>query len=239
MNNAMSKAIMVVATLAWTGLLPAARGANIPASLKFSHSREITNAYLPLAQVRQDILEGKENGKPVRIERTAKPDLRKTFTIRGQKVEALAFEDREFADGKLTEVTTDYFAQADDGTVYYLGEDVDEYENGKVSGHSGAWLLGKDTKTPGVLLPGKPKVGDKFKSEDVSKKIREADEIVSLSETVTVPAGTYKNCLKIKETPADGEIEYKYFAPGIGCVREVPADGDVQLKVHETNAAPK
>jgi len=95
-------------------------------------------------------------------------------------------------------------------------------------------MLGKDTKTPGVLMPGHPKVGDKFKSEDVSKTISEEDEVVSLSESVTVPAGSYQNCLKIKEKLADGEIEYKYFAAGVGCVREVPAEGDVLLKTHET-----
>ena len=78
-------------------------------------------------------------------------------------------EDREYAGGKLAEVTLDYFAQADDGTVYYLGEDVDEYKDGKVVGHSGAWLLGKDTQKPGVLMPAHPEIGDKFKSEDVPK----------------------------------------------------------------------
>jgi len=88
-------------------------------------------------------------------------------------------------------------------------------------------MFGKDTKTPGVLMPGNPKVGDKFKSEDVSQDIHEEDEVLSLSETVTVPAGTYKNCLKLREKLADGEIEHKYFARGIGCVREVPAEGDV------------
>jgi hypothetical protein len=210
----------------------AARSTKVLASLKFSHPRDITNPYLPLAWLKQDILEGKEGGKTVRIERTAKPDLHKTFKIGKQMVEALAVEDREFENGELSEVAMDYFAQADDGTVLYLGEEVDEYKNGKVVGHPGAWMFGKDTQTPGVLMPGHPEVGHKFKSEDVSKAIHEEDEVLSVSETVAVPAGTYKNCLKIKEKLADGDVEYKYFAPGIGCVREVPAEGDVLLKSH-------
>src|SRR5882757_5220276 len=44
------------------------------AGLKFSHPRDITNPYLPLGSLKQDILEGKEGGKHVRIERTAKPE---------------------------------------------------------------------------------------------------------------------------------------------------------------------
>jgi hypothetical protein len=204
------------------------------ANLKFSHPRDITNPYLPLASLKQDILDGKEGSKTVRIERTAKPDLHKKFKIGKQTVEALAVEDREVENGELAEVAMDYFVQADDGTVLYLGEDVDEYKNGKIASHEGSWMFGKDTKTPGVMIPGHPKVGDIFKSEDVSKDINEVDEVLAIGETITTPAGAYPNCLKLKETLADGAIEFKYFAPGIGCVREVPAEGDVLLKSHST-----
>ena len=200
---------------------------------RFSHPREITNPYLPLAFLKQDILEGSEDGSKVRVERTAMPGKHKSFKIGDQTVEAAAFEDREFGNGKLKEVTLDYFAQDDEGTVYYLGEDVEEYTDGKVSGHSGAWLLGVQTSHPGVLLPAHPKIGDKFKSEDVPNITTEDDEVVSVSETVKVPAGTYTNCLKVKEM-SDGEVEYKYYAPGVGCVKEVPGKGEVLLKSHAT-----
>ena len=212
-----------------------AKGEKVSATMKFSHPRDITNPLLPLAYLKQDILEGTEGGVKTRVERTMMPKIRKTFTIAGQKVESLVMEDREFKDGKLAEVTLDYFAQDDEGTVYYLGEDVDEYENGKVVNHEGAWLLGKDTQTPGVMIPAHPKVGDKFKSEDVNKEIHEDDEIVSVSETVSVPAGTYENCVKVKETLADGTTEFKFHAPGVGWVREVPAGGDEVLISHTTN----
>ena len=202
------------------------------AAVKFSHPREITNPYLPLTSLKQDILEGKEGSKELRIERTMKPDIRKTFKVGKQTIEVLVMEDREFEGGKLAEITLDYFAQADDGTVYYLGEDVDEYKDGKVVGHSGAWLYGKQTKIPGLLMPGNPTVGDKFRSEDVPKITTEDNEVLSLSETVTMPAGTYQNCLKIKEVLSDGGIEYKYYAKGVGCVRELPEGGDVVLKAH-------
>lgn len=208
------------------------------ASLKFTRPLEITHPFLPLATLKQDILEGTEGGKKVRVERTRMPQT-KTIQFNGKPVEALVFEDRVFENGKLAEVALDYYAQADDGTVCYLGEDVDEYKDGKVIGHEGTWLLGKDTQIPGVIMPARPKVGDKFKVEDVSKEIHEDDEVLSVSETVTVPAGTYKNCLKIKEVLADGKIEFKYFARGVGCVKEVPADGELLLKSHETTKAKK
>ena len=213
----------------------AASGEKISAVMKFSHPRDITNPLLPLAYLKQDILEGSEGGMKVRIERTILPNKHKKFEIAGQTIDTLVMEDREIKNGALEEVTLDYFAQDDEGNVYYLGEDVNEYdEKGKVKGHSGAWLFGKDTQHVGVIIPAHPKVGDKFMSEDVNKEIREDDEVVAVGETVSVPAGKFENCVKVKEVLADGEIEFKYYAPGVGVVREVPAGGDVVLKSHKS-----
>ena len=198
----------------------------------FSHPRRITNPYLPLASLKQDILENKSG----RVERTARPDVHKTIQAGGQTIEALTVEDREYnAGGELKEATLDYFAQDDDGNIYYLGEDVDEYANGNVTGHGGAWLLGKDTQTPGLLMPAHPKVGDKFKSEDALPITWEADKVVSMSETATVPAGTFSDCLKIKERASDGDTEYKLYAPGIGCIEEIEGRDPLVLKSHSTN----
>jgi len=199
---------------------------------KFSHPRDITNPYLPLGLLKQDILENKSE----RVERTARPEVHKTFQIGSQTVEALTVEDREYtASGDLTEATLDYFAQDDDGNVYYLGEDVDVYKHGKITGHSGAWLLGRDTKIPGVLLPAHPKVGDKFQSENVPGITREDDEVVSVSETLTVPFGTFHDCVKVKEHASDGATEFKLYAPGVGVIAEMDSDEGLLLKSHSTN----
>jgi hypothetical protein len=81
-------------------------------------------------------------------------------------------------------------------------------------------------------MPAHPKIGDKFKSEDAPPITWEQDEVISLSETVTVPAGTFQNCIKIKEIASDGDTEYKLYAPGVGVVREMSPDSDVPLKSH-------
>ncbi len=210
-----------------------ARGAEVLKGVKFSNPRNITNLYLPLSNTKLDVLEGKEGGAKLRVERTAKPEMKKSFKIGDQMVETLVFEDRAYEDGKLVEVALDYFAQDDNGTVFYLGEDVDEYEDGKIVGHDGSWLYGKDTPAPGVIMGSKPTVGQKWRTEDVSDEIGEQNEVVSINETVKTPAGTYDNCVKVKEDLADGTVEYKYYAPGVGVVREQPHDGDVFLKSHE------
>ena len=215
----------------------ATRAKQVLEGATFSRPREITNPYLPLANLKQDILEGMEAGKKFRIERTAKPDLHKTFKIGDKTIETLVFEDRAYEDGQLVEVATDYFAQDDNGAVYYFGEDVDEYEKGKIVGHEGAWLFGKDTPAPGILFPAQPKLNQKWRSEDVSSDISEIDELISMTEKVVTPSGTYENCAKVKEYLADGTIEFKYYAKGIGVVREQPEDGDTFLVSHNATIA--
>ena len=216
----------------------AARAEKLLAGVKFSHPRDIDNTHLPLAKLKQDIIEGSEDGKKTRVERTLKPEVHKTFKVADQTVESLCMEDRIFVNGVIEEVALDYFAQDDAGTVYYLGEDVDEYdENGKLAKHNppdDAWLTGKDTPVPGVIMPAHPKVGDTFKSEDVSATVDESDEVVALDASTAVPAGKFENCLKMKETLADGSVEFKLYAPGVGVVRETPATGDELLISHTT-----
>ena len=201
-----------------------------PSLPTFTHPREITNPYLPLGSLKQDVLVSKHD----RVERTAKPELHKTFQIGNQTVEALVVEDREYQNGALEEVALDYFAQDDAGAVYYLGEDVDEYKNGKISGHSGAWLYGKDTRRLGLLIPAHPKIGDKFKSEDVPGITTEDDEVISVSQTGKASGVTYKNCIQIKEKLSDGQTEYKLYAAGVGCVKESEPDAQFVLKSHKT-----
>ena len=106
-KNICLKSILAVALLASGYSVVFAGETTAPA---FSHPREITNPYLPLASLKQDILENKDE----RVERTAKPEANKIFHIGGQPIAALAVEDKEFAGGKLTEITLDYFAQDDD-----------------------------------------------------------------------------------------------------------------------------
>jgi hypothetical protein len=46
-------------------------------------------------------------------------------------------------------------------------------------------------------------------------------KIVSVSERVATPAGTFENCLKTEEsTPLEPGREFKLYAPGVGLIRD-------------------
>ncbi len=197
----------------------------------FSNPTAITNPYLPLSSLAQDVLEGTEGGNPAKVVRTRAPGTL-VFTVDGQQVQTVIVVDSAFVSGQLIEVAHDYFAQSDNGDVYYFGEDVDLYTNGQITSHEGAWRFGVNTNTLGLLFPAAPKVGDKFRSESVPGVTQENDEVVSVSETVTVPVGTYQNCVKIREMIPGEADEFKLYAPGVGVIQEIPSDGQVALKSH-------
>lgn len=132
-------------------------------------------------------------------------------------------EERETQGGRLEEVSRNYFAfDKATGDIYYFGEDVDMYDaNGRVKSHEGGWLSGVNGARFGLMMPGKPEVGDRYQQEIAPGVAMDRAQIVSLTETVKVPAGTFKDCLKTKESSAlEKGVEAKLYAPGIGLLRD-------------------
>ena len=222
--------IFILATSMLVALSPlqvAAQSAN-PV---FSHPTRILNPYLPFATLKQDILIGKSGSQTARVERTTLNRTR-TFTFQGHPIQTMIVVDKDFIGGKLEEVTFDYFAESDDGGVYYFGEDVNEYQNGTIVGHSGAWHYGVETNFLGLIIPGRPQVGQKFQAENVPGITKENDEIVSVTAKIRLGIGSYQNVVKIKESYPDGSVEYKYYVPSVGTVSEIAPDGTVNLRQH-------
>lgn len=147
--------------------------------------------------------------------------LNETKTIDG--VEARVVEDREMKNGQLVELTRDYYAiDAVTNDVYYMGEDVDVYRNGKVVSHEGAWISGVKGAKFGLMMPGDPKVGQKFYQEQAPGVGMDRAEILSIEEKVTTPAETFEKCVHAVET---SEVEkslrdHKWYARGVGPVKD-------------------
>jgi hypothetical protein len=143
-----------------------------------------------------------------------------TKTVDGVTVGVL--EEREEKNGKLIEVSRNYFAtDKATGDVYYFGEDVDNYKDGKIINHESAWLAGEKGARFGLMIPGKPAKGDRFYQEIAPKVAMDRVEIVSVDETVKTPAGTFQHCVHLRETtPLESDVSHKYYAPGIGMIKD-------------------
>ena len=143
-----------------------------------------------------------------------------TKTVDG--VATAVLEEREEKDGQLIEISKNYFAtDQKTGDVYYFGEDVDNFKDGKLTNHDSAWLAGEKEARFGLFMPGKPKKGDKFYQEIAPKVALDRVEIVSVDETVKTPAGTFAHCVHFRETtPLEPDVSHKYYAPGIGMIKD-------------------
>ncbi len=146
--------------------------------------------------------------------------LPETKTVDGVTTGVL--EEREEIGGQLIEVSRNFFAtDRNTGDVYYFGEDVDNYKDGKIINHDSAWLAGKKGARFGLMIPGKPQVGDKFYQEIAPKVALDRVEVVSVDETVKTPADTFHHCVHLRETtPLEADVSHKYYAPGVGMIKD-------------------
>jgi len=178
------------------------------------------NPYFVLRPGYQLTLEGKESGKTVTLV-VSVLDERKL--VGG--IEARVVEERESEDGALVEISRNFMAiHKTTRDVYYLGEEVDIYRNGKIVDHEGAWMHGSKGAALGLLVPASPVVGQRYYQEVAPGVAMDRAQVVGISERLTTPAGTFEKCLKTEETtPLEpGGKEYKLYAPGVGLIQDGP-----------------
>ncbi len=174
------------------------------------------NAYFILEPGFQITLEGEEDGKPILKIVTV---LDQTRLVDG--VETRVVEEQEFEDGELIEVSRNFFAICQETSdVFYFGEDVDDYEDGEIVGHGGAWLAGVNGARPGILIPGTILLGAKYYQETDLEVALDRAENVALDSEVVTPYATFAETFETLETtPLEpGDESFKNYAPGIGLV---------------------
>jgi hypothetical protein len=211
-------------TYSGTGCAPPNERVDL-AKPSFTHSTTITNPLFPISQLRSAVLLGHVEGKPFRTETTLLPGTR-TVTWNGEQIPVLVSQYMAYLDGRLEEVALDRYAQADDGSVWYLGEDVFDYREGTIALTEGTWLAGRDG--PGaMIMPANPKVGAVYRTENAPGIVFEEVTVKSVSETVQGPSGPVSGAMIASELHSDGTSEDKIFAPGYGEFRTA-GGGDLE-----------
>ncbi|MFA6109990.1 MAG: hypothetical protein WDA75_14580 [Candidatus Latescibacterota bacterium] len=179
----------------------------------FSASTAVDNPYFPLVSGTELVYEGKGERGVIEV-------LSERRTVMG--IECVVVRDRAYEDGELVEDTYDWFAQDNDGNVWYFGEDSHEVKDGKYVNSHGSWEAGTDGALPGIIMLGKPLAGVWYRQEYYRGEAEDMGQVLALDETVTTPAGTFEHCLQTLDTNAlEPKVqEYKWYAPGIGVVKE-------------------
>src|SRR5258708_20693380 len=82
----------------------------------------------------------------------------------------------------------------------------------------GSWIGGERCAQPGIVMEANPQIGDSYRQEYLPGEAEDQADVVSLTETVTVPYGTFMNCVKTKEYTAlaPGDVENNYYCANVG-----------------------
>lgn len=195
----------------------------------FSNPTTIDNTYLPLIVGTVLTYEADtEDG----VETITTEVLNATRVVNG--VLCRVFNDKVTLDGLLIEDTNDWFAQDDDGNVWYMGEEVTNYEyddddNLLGTNNDGAWEAGVGGALPGIVMWADPESGVSYYQEYWEDEAEDLGFVVALSVEVELEDGTvYQDCLQVLDwNPLDpAGLEYKYYAPNVGLVKEEVVGGD-------------
>ncbi|MBA4140144.1 MAG: hypothetical protein H0X70_06510 [Segetibacter sp.] len=175
------------------------------------------NLYFILEPGYQLVLEGMDGKDKGHLAITVLNETKKIGNV-----ETRVVEENELVNGKTVEISRNFFAFCKEtGSVYYFGEEVDMYKDGKVVNHKGAWTAVGSNKA-GVAMPGLVLLGARYYQEIAPGIAMDRAEIISMNETKQTPAGNFINCLKIEETtPLElKDKEYKIYAPGVGLIQD-------------------
>lgn len=179
----------------------------------FSHPTEVTNPLFPVSEQHAVVFVGHVDGKPFRTEVTLLPGTR-PIDWGGQRIETLVSQYTAYLDGRIQEVAYDLYAQADDDSVWYFGEDVVDLAHGAIVTKEGTWLAGKDGPAQ-MIMPGDPSVGDVYRTENIPGVAFEQVTVKSVDKGLAGPLGPVSGMVG-EELHEDGTTELKQFADGYG-----------------------
>lgn len=173
----------------------------------------IDNPYLPMLPGARWTYGGTSDAKP---EETEIVVLDEKKTVMG--VPVVVVRDTVTSGGELKEDTIDWFAQDRDGNVWYFGEEVKDYENGKVSSTAGSWEAGVDGAVPGIVMPAKAEKGKAYRQEFQRGEAEDMFEILAVDTTTRANGRDYDQVIRTEDwTPLEPEVvEHKTYAPGVG-----------------------
>lgn len=196
---------------------------------KFTSSATITNPYYPVTAGKKYIYEG---NTPDGLEKIEEQRLTTTKTILG--ITCIIVNFRAYLNGNLIEEAWDWYAQDNDGNLWYFGEAVDNYNsNGTIKDHAGSWEAGVDGAQPGMIMPANPRTGMKYREEYYFNHAEDEAEITETGLTITIPYGSFNNCIKTRNwTALEPDLnENKFYTRGIGLVKEVNVTDNYEIRL--------
>jgi len=174
------------------------------------------NPFFPLTPGLKLVLKGEDDGEVVQ---NTIEILNETAVVNGVTTRVLT--ETELHDGELVEISRNFYAQCVETVdVFYFGEEVDIYDEGKLVSHAGAWRAGEDGAEAGIIMPGKPLSGSRYYQEIAPEVALDRAEHLKTGFSFETAAGEFTNCLSVRETtPLEpGQSSFKIYCSGVGLV---------------------
>jgi len=183
----------------------------------------VDNPYFPLAVGSRWVYEQQTADGLERIVVTVTDQTRAVLGVTTAVV-----RDTVTVDDEVIEDTFDWYAQDEQGNVWYFGEDTREFEDGVAANRKGSFEAGIDGAAPGIVMKAVPKVGDSYDQELAPGVAEDAATVLSVDAGVTVKASAYTGVLKTEDINRldPGQVEHKYYARGVGNILTMKVGGD-------------
>jgi len=190
-------------------------------SAKLDHPTEINNKWFPLTPGTQYVFDGAttQGGRdiPHSIIFTVTDLVKEVAGV--QTVVAYVLD---YSDGELVEAEIAFYAQDNNGNVWFMGEYPEVYELGKLV-EAPAWIPGFKGAQAGIVMKANPELGLPSYAQGWGPAVGWSDrgKVVDLGQTVCVPVGCYEDVLVTEEfsqTEPDA-FQVKYYAPGVGNIK--------------------
>ena len=128
----------------------------------------------------------------------------------------------DISDGQVVEKEIAFYAQDNDGNVWYLGEHPEEYEDGEFV-EAPTWLAGVEDAVAGIKMKAEPQLGTPGYFQGWAPAVEWTDygQVDQMGLETCVSVDCYQDVLVIAESSLEEEDAYqlKYYAPGVGNVR--------------------
>lgn len=116
-------------------------------------------------------------------------------------------------------VTTDFYAQDDDGNVWWFGR-------------QGEWEAGADGAQAGLAMAAAPRQGDGYRQALRPGVVDRRGLVLAVDAEVTVPAGDYDDLVQVATTsPATDVVTHAWYAADVGLVALETVEGGPETQL--------
>ena len=121
-------------------------------------------------------------------------------------------------EGRPATATTDFYAQDDDGNVWWFGR-------------LGQWQAGADGAVAGLVMAADPRAGDGYRQALAEGVVDRRAEVLGVADARDVPAGEYDDLVTVEVTsPLTGVTEQVAYAEGVGPVLLEVVEGGPEMR---------